>query len=654
MSLRENAARVIALIVNIEAAALVVYELLFVWRQVSGPSEHYAIFFGAVFSIVVLKTIEEILRKGPERSRALFTFKLVLLSYALFAGLLATVYLRMNLIRLETEIGLLNNVDIAVGLMSFSALCIAGYFTWGLVMVLFAIAAVGYFVFGDLLPGFWGHPDYGIGWVLSYTTLHPVMGTYWLIPLTADVVFYVLLFSGVMARTGTVGALLEIGKAVGQRITGGVAYPALIGSALLGTMVGQAVANVVITGRVTIPAMKQQGVQPSMAAAVEAAASAGSLIMPPIMGMGAFVMAFYLNVPYIEVALAAAIPAILYYSAVGVGIYFNARVSQIPRVRQPVDWHLVGRVFPTFLVGVGVLSALLMKDYTMKVAGFWALTVAVVTALLIQGKYRPSLRQIWDGLLEGAKTAAELGLLLALVGPVAQTIQSTGLGVNLANELIISPVGQVAMLALPIVMILTLVTGCAIIEAATYIILALVLAPFLEEAGFNRMAAHMFIYYYAVFATLTPPIAITAAAGSKIAECNFWDTCWRALKLAFIGIVVPYVFIFNPALLEFPRITLPVLAAFALVVAGLILLSASFWGWLVNPLSVYDRGVLVVAGFVLLGAAALKRADLAALGLALGGLMWGWQSFKKRRAVPSLVGERGDGPPSSPPPTRKR
>jgi TRAP transporter 4TM/12TM fusion protein len=650
MSLREKAARVIALIVNVEAAALVLYELSFVWYQTSGPSEHYAIFFGAVFSIVVLKTIEEILRKGPERSRALFTFKLLILSYALFAGLLATVYLRMNLIRLETEIGLLNNLDIAVGLMSFSALCIAGYFSWGLIMVLFAVAAVGYFLFGDLLPSFWGHPDYGIGWVLSYTTLHPVLGTYWLIPLTADVVFYVLLFSGVMARTGTVGALLEIGKAAGRRITGGVAYPALIGSALLGTMVGQAVANVVITGRVTIPAMKQQGVHPPMAAAVEAAASAGSLIMPPIMGMGAFVMAFYLNVPYIEVALAAAIPAILYYAAVGVGIYFNARVSRMPLVHLRVDWHLVARVLPTFLVGVGVLSALLMTDYTMKVAGFWALIIAVVTALLIQGKYRPSLRQILDGLLDGAKTAAELGLLLALVGPVAQTIQSTGLGVNLANELIISQVGQIAVLALPIVMILTLLTGCAIIEAATYIILALVLAPFLEEAGFNRMAAHMFIYYYAVFATLTPPIAITAAAASRIAECNFWETTFRALRLAFIGIVVPYVFIFNPALLEFPRITLPVLVAFGLAVASLVMLSASFWGWFVNPLSAYDRLLLAAAGFILLAAAALSRADLTALGLVLGGGVWAWQRFKKRRAVPALVGEPGDGPPSPPPP----
>jgi TRAP transporter 4TM/12TM fusion protein len=649
MSLREKAARGIGLIVNIEAAALVLYELSFVWYQTSGPSEHYAIFFGAVFSIVVLKTIGEILTKGTEGSRALFTFKLLLLSYALFAGLLATVYIRANLIRLESEIGLLNNVDIAVGLMSLAALCIAGYFTWGVAMVVFAVAAVSYFLFGHLLPGFWGHQDYGIGWVLSYTTLHPVLGVYWLAPLTADVIFYVLLFSAVIARTGTVSALLEIGKGMGRRITGGVAYPALVGSAMVGTMVGQAVANVVITGRITIPAMKQQGVKPEMAAAVEAATSSGSLIMPPIMGLGAFVMAFYLSVPYIEVAFAAAIPAILYYLAVGVGIYFNARISRMPLVRERVDWPLVGRVIPTFLVGVGVLSTLLYLDYTMKLAGFWALVVAAASALLIQGKYRPPLRALLEGLLDGAKTAAELGLLLALVGPVAQTVQSTGFGVNLANALIISPIGQILMLALPLVMLVTLFTGAAIIEAATYIILALALAPFLEEIGFPRLAAHMFIYYYAVFATLTPPIAITAAAASRIADCNFWETCFRALRLAFIGIVVPYVFILNPVLLEFPRFSLPLLAALALLVAGLMTLSASFWGWLVNPLSALDRIVLAVAGFTFLAAAALKRADLAAAGLVVAGLVWSWQWFKRRRSVPVLVGEPGDGPRSPPP-----
>jgi len=527
--------------------------------------------------------------------------------------------------------------------MALAALCIAGLFTWGPILVLFVLASFAYFLFGHLLPGFWGHQEYGIGWVLSYTTLHPVFGTYWLIPLTADTIFYILLFSSVMAQTGTVKALLEIGKGVGRRISGGVAYPALIGSAAVGTMVGQAVANVIITGRITIPSMKQQGVQPAMAAAVESSASAGSLIMPPIMGLGAFVMAFNLNMPYIHVALAAAFPAILYYTAVGVGIYFNARATEIPRVREPVDWYIVGRVLPTFLIGLGILSTLLLMMYTAKLAAFFAIVVAGPAAMLIQGRYRAPVRAIWEGLLDGAKTAASLGLLLALIGPVAQTVMSTGFGVNLSNALIISPIGQIVLLALPLVMVLTLFTGTAIIEAGTYIIMALTLAPFLEEVGFNRVAAHMFVYYYSVFATLIPPIAITAQAASKIAECNFWDVCFRALKLAFIGLIVPYVFILNPVLLEFPKINLPVLVALGLTVASLVSLSASFWGWLVNPLRVYDRLVLAVTGFILLAAAALNRADLIGVGLVLGGLVGAWQWFKRRRLVSVPVGDLGKG-----------
>jgi TRAP transporter 4TM/12TM fusion protein len=632
---REKAARAIALIVNFVAAALIGYELLMVWRQFVGVSEHYAIFFGAVFSIAVLIHMEETLRKGPGRSRAFFAVKLALLTYSVLAALVAAAYIRVNVLRLETEIGLLTGVDMAVGLNALAALCIAGYFIWGPVIVGFIVAAIAYFLFGHVLPGFWGHQEYGLGWVLSYTTMHPVLGIYWLIPLTADVIFYVLLVSAVLARTGTVAALLEMGKAVGQRISGGAAYPALIGSATLGTMVGQAVANVIITGRVTIPTMKKQGISAEMAAAIETSASAGALIMPPIMGLGAFVMAFYLNIPYISVALAAAIPAILYYAAVGLGIYFNARVSGLPANPDPVDWHLVGRVFPTFLISIGVLSVLLLNFYTMKLAGFWALIAAVAAAMLIQGKqYRPPLREIGEGLLDGAKTAAPLGLLLAMIGPISQTVMSTGFGVNLATGLIISPLGQIALLALPLVMVCTLFTGLAIIEAATYVIMALALAPFLEEMGFSRTAAHMYIYYYSVFATILPPIAITAQAASRIAESNFWNTCWRAMALAFVGLVVPYVFILNPVLLEFPRISLPLLFAFGGVLAGLTMLSAAFWGWLVNPLRVYDRLALTASGVLLLAAAALNRADLMGVGLVLGGLVWAWQRFKRDRRVP--------------------
>ncbi|MGF1608714.1 MAG: TRAP transporter permease [Kiloniellales bacterium] len=642
MTPREKAARIIDMIVNVEAGLLVVYQLFIVWHPLLGVSEHFASFFGAVFSMAILMHMAETLREDNERSRLSLTVKFALLTFALVAGVFSAAYVHANVLRLETEVGLLNPVDKVVGVSALIALCIAGYYVWGKVLVGFVVLAVGYFLFGHILPGFWGHQDYGLGWVLSYTTMHPVFGTYWLIPLTTDVIFYVLLLSAVLARTGTVSALLEFGKAVGQRISGGAAYPALIGSATVGTMVGQAVANVIITGRVTIPMMKKQGLPPAMAAAVESSASAGALIMPPIMGLGAFVMAFFLNMPYIQVALAATIPAILYYAGVGLGIYFNARVSGFPRVKERVDWNLVARCFPTFLIGIGILATFLLLFYTAKLAGFWALIGATAAALLIQGKYRPPVREIFLGLLDGAKTCATLGLLLAVIGPVSQTAMTTGFGVNLATNLIISPVGQILIIALPLVMLCTLVTGLAIIEAAAYILMALALAPYLVEIGFDPVASHMFIYYFAVFATLMPPIAITAQAASRIAGADFWQVCGRALRLAFVALAVPYVFILNPVLLEFPKISLPMLFAFLGVLAGLTMLAAAFWGWLVRPLRVYERIVLAVSGFVLLTAGALDRADLMGVGLVLGGAVWVWEWHQNRPRNSVVVAETGN------------
>jgi len=416
---------------------------------------------------------------------------------------------------------------------------------------------------------------------------------------------YVLLFSSVLAHTGAIGALLEIGKAVGRRVSGGAAYPAVVGSALVGTMVGQAVANVVITGRVTIPQMKRQGFKPEMAAAIETSASTGSLIMPPIMGLGAFVMAFFLNVSYITVALAATIPALLYYAGVALGVYFYARATGVERIRDPVDWPRVLRVLPTFLISLGILTLLMLQMYTPRLAGFWALVVAVVLPFIIQGRYRPRLRAVYDGLLDGAKTAAKMGLLLALIGPVAQTVITSGLGPSVANALVLSPIGKIAVIALPLVMLATLITGAVIPEAATYIIMALALAPFLEELGYSRVASHMFVFYYSIFATIIPPVAITAMTAAQLAGASFMETSMRAMKLAFIGLFVPYVFIFNTTLLDFPSVSGALLLSLGATLLGMVGLTAAWWGWFVRPLDWRQRCLAGLLGGCLLAWAAM-------------------------------------------------
>ncbi len=590
MLTRAGVSRALSVLVAAQAVILVVYQLVDVWFALQPVSRYYSLFFGAVFSMSVFMALQELLDSGAHWA------KVTLLVAALFAGLLGPVYLWANIEHLETSAGLLDRIDVVVGLISLAGIIVAGFFTWGGILTSVVCLALAYFFWGDHIPGFLGHTPYTVEFIISYTTLHPVHGIYWLIPLTAEIVFYVLLFSSVLAHTGAIGALLEIGKAVGRRISGGAAYPAVVGSALVGTMVGQAVANVVITGRVTIPQMKRQGFKPEMAAAIETSASTGSLIMPPIMGLGAFVMAFFLNVSYIAVALAATIPALLYYAGVAFGVYFHAKATGVERIRDVIDWPLVVRVLPTFLISLGILTVLMLQMYTPRLAGFWALVVAVFVPFIIQGRYRPRLRAIWDGLLDGAKTAAKMGLLLALIGPVAQTVITSGLGPSVANALVLSPVGKIPAIALPLVMIATLVCGAVIPEAATYIIMALALAPFLEELGYSRVASHMFVFYYSIFATIIPPVAITAMTAAQLAGANFMETSVRAMKLAFIGLFVPYVFIFNTTLLDFPRTSVHQLVALAACLLGMVGLSAAWWGWLFRPLGRNARSLVGLAG----------------------------------------------------------
>jgi len=599
MITRAGVSRALSYVVAAQAVVLVVYQLVDVWFTLQPVSQYYSLFFGAVFSMSVFMALQELLDAGAHWA------KLALLSLALACGLLGSVYLWANIDHLETSAGLLERTDVVVGLVSLAGIIVAGFFAWGGILTAVVCIALAYFFWGDHIPGFLGHTPYTVEFIVSYTTLHPVYGIYWLIPLTAEVVFYVLVFSSVLAHTGAIGALLEVGKAVGRRISGGAAYPAVVGSALVGTMVGQAVANVVITGRITIPQMKRQGFKPEMAAAIETAASTGSLIMPPIMGLGAFVMAFFLNVSYMTVALAAVIPALLYFAGVGFGVYFHARATGVERLRDAIDWPLVARVLPTFVISLAVLTALMLQMYTPRLAGFWALVVAVFVPYIIQGRYRPKLRAIWDGVLDGAKTAAKMGLLLALIGPVAQTVITSGLGPSVSNALVLSPVGQVHAIALPLVMIATLVCGAVIPEAATYIIMALALAPFLEELGYSRVASHMFVFYFSIFATIIPPVAITAMTAAQLAGASFMETSLRAMKLAFIGLFVPYVFIFNTTLLEFPKTSVHQIATLAACLLGMVALSAAWWGWLWRPLARQSRVLIGLIGVCFLIGAAL-------------------------------------------------
>ena len=218
MLTRAGVSRALSWLIAAEAAALAVYQLVDVWVALQPVSQYYSLFFGAVFSISVLVALQELVESSAHWA------KIALLVAGLAAGLSGPAYLWANIDHLETSAGLLDRIDVVFGLIALAGILVAGYFTWGGILTSVVCLALAYFAWGHHIPGFMGHTPYTTEFIVSYTTLHPVYGIYWLIPLTAEVVFYVLLFSSVLAHTGAIGALLELGKSVGRHISGGAAY----------------------------------------------------------------------------------------------------------------------------------------------------------------------------------------------------------------------------------------------------------------------------------------------------------------------------------------------------------------------------------------------------------------------------------------------
>ena len=587
--------RVINWVIKVECALFVVFQLVSLWYPLFNIQRYYAINFIAVFTLTCLLALRGFLSQ-TDTSPKTVCFKKILVASAFLVGLFGTVYIMVNAERLETMAGLISNQDMFIGFLVLGAFLVVGWFSWGPPLTIALGVAMLYFLFGDHAPAALRHLPYSTDFVISYTIMTPNQGIFWLIPLSADVVFYLFLFTGVLGSCGVITALLEMGKLVGRRIRGGAAYPAVVGSSLVGTFVGQAVANVVITGRVTIPGMKKAGFSPEEAASIETVASAGSLIMPPIMGMGAFIMAYLIGCSYIEIALAAVIPAVIYFITVFFSVYIRAEKAKMPYFKEDVNWSIIARVIPTFIISITVLTIFLLRYYSPGIGAFWAMITAALMALLLQGRYRIGFKELVRGILEGTEAAARLGFLFAMVGPMAQTVFTTGLGITFANYLISSPFGQIPELALVIAMCATLITGMAIPEAAAYVVMAISVAPFLMEVGIQQIPAHLFIFYFSVFATITPPVALSALAAADIAGAkSYLRVAAHSMRLVPVAFLMPFVFALNPIIVAFPAFSWSMLLAFATMLLGSFGLTVGLWGFFFSTLSWVER-VVVICG----------------------------------------------------------
>ncbi len=464
---------------------------------------------------------------------------------------------------------------------------------WGLVVV--AALALGYAFSGPYLPGILAHRGYGFTRLMEH--LYLSTEGIWGVPLgvSADFVYLFVLFGALLEMAGGGALLITLADRVAGRSRGGPAKTAAVASALMGSLSGSAVANVVTTGTFTIPLMRRAGFQPHFAGAIEAAASTGGQLMPPVMGAGAFILATWTNIPYSRVALAAFVPALLYYVALLMAIHFRACRVGLEGAVAGTREAVLPRLY--LLLPLGVIVLLLGMGRSPMRAAFWGV-VSTLGLAFVARETRPGLARLEKTIAAAGAGAVQVAAACAAAGVVVGVASLTGIGLRM-SELIITVSQGNLFLALVLTAGGSIVLGMGLPTTAAYVVLAALGAPALTQLGVPLLAAHLFIFYFGCISNVTPPVSLAAYAAAGIAGAPPLRTAWTAMLLASTGFLVPFMFVYGPPLL-LEGGPWEVVLATASGVAGVTALAAGAMGYLRGVLAYWERALLVGSALALI------------------------------------------------------
>jgi len=478
-----------------------------------------------------------------------------------------------------------------------------------------------------------GTPLKRVLYTLFYTT-SGVMGTP--IQVCAKYIVVFIIFGAFLERTGIAAFFIDLANSLVGRFSGGPAKVAVISSALCGMVSGSSVGNTVTTGSVTIPMMKKTGYKPEFAGAVEAAASTGGQIMPPIMGAAAFLMAEYMNVTYGEVALRAILPAVLYFTGIFIAVHLEAkklRLSGIPKEELPVMSKLLRKIY--LLLPLVVLVWLVTTNTrTMQFSATVAILVAIVVSLFDKDN-RITPAKIFEALEAGGKGTITVAVACCMAGIIAGCITATGLASKLISA-VVSISNQVSFvnpqfIAMFLTMICCIILGMGVPTTANYCIMASTCAPILITMGVPKICAHFFVFYFGIVADITPPVALAAYAGSAIAKSNPMKTGINATKLAIGAFIVPYIFCLNPAMLLIDVTAFGIIQIVITSLVGIFGVAAAMNGFLFKKLEWPCRVLICIGGLLMMDPTAITDV----IGIVLFAAVFAWQYFgaKKERAA---------------------
>jgi TRAP transporter 4TM/12TM fusion protein len=452
---------------------------------------------------------------------------------------------------------------------------------------------------------------------------------------SASYVMLFVIFGAFMEKSGTGQLFMDFAMSITGHTAGGPGKVAVVSSSLFGTVSGSAVANVMVDGPITIPLMKRTGFRPTFAAAVEAVASTGGQIMPPVMGAAAFVMAEFLAVPYAQVAVWAVVPALLYYVAVFFAVHFEAKrykLAGVPKDELPRLGRVMaerGHLFTPILI---ILIGLFMGYSAPLCALVGALSCLPMALLRKSTRVGITWKTAFEALEEGAKNALSVAMACACAGIVIACVTITGLGI-VFTQIVIALAQNYLILALILTAVAGIILGMGMPTTPAYIVMVALLVPAVIKMGIIAPAAHMFAFYFAILSAITPPVALAVFAAASLAKADMWQTGFAAMRAAAPAYIVPFMFVYEPMLLlivkdwgaEWPFVVWSVISA----TVGVICLAASLFGWLLGHASMWQRVLLFVAALCLIKPGLITDA----VGLALLALVAGVQLLALRRVA---------------------
>ena len=537
-------------------------------------------------------------------------------------------YMGINYEQLVAQAGNYTQIDIAVAMVAIVLLFEACRRVVGVPILVVVGCFIAYAYFGNMIPGTFGHRGFTIQRIAThlYFTTEGIIGT----PLAvcSTFIFLFILFGAFLERTGVGQFFIDIANSIAGKATGGPAKVAVISSALQGMITGSSVANTVGSGSFTVPMMKRMGYRPEFAAAVEAAASTGGQIMPPIMGAAAFLMAEMTGIPYSNIVIAAIVPAFLYFSGIMIMVHLEAKrygLKGLPPEEIPNFFKLMFSYW-YLLLPLIVLVTMMMTGYTPARSALVAIVVAIVVSMF-RKETRMSPQTFLDALEGGARNIIGVAIACSVAGCIVGIVTLTGIGLKLAGGLLSLSGGNV-LLALFFTMIASIVLGMGVPTTANYVIMATITAPVVLKLGIDLLPAHMFVFYFGIVADITPPVALAAYAGSAIARSNPLKTGVQATKLAIAAFLIPYVFALNPSLLLLGSTPIQVISVTITAFIGMFGVASAVEGYLFANMNPIVRIIALAGGLLLI----IPGAATDIIGVVLVLLVMAFQKARSKKA----------------------